>query len=67
MFDRKKISDPMGIVKMLCGWISDWAILQKRDADEKMLMLGAKLIVQVASDAYKAAQGRCFGVLRIQQ
>ena len=44
IFDREKISDPMEIVKMLCGWISDWAILQKRDPEVKMLMLGAKLI-----------------------
>ena len=65
VFDRKMISDPMGIVKMMCGWISDWAVLQKRCPGERMLMLGAKLIVQVASDVYKALQGWHFGVLRV--
>ena len=32
----------MGIVKTMCGWISDSAILQKKDPEEKTLMLGGK-------------------------
>lgn len=32
-------SDPMGVVKMMCGWISDWAVLQKRCPAERMMML----------------------------
>ena len=35
VFERKKITDPMGIVEIMCGWISDWAILQKNDPEEK--------------------------------
>ena len=35
VLDRKNITQPMGIVKMMCGWISDWAILQRKDPEEK--------------------------------
>ena len=51
---------------MMCGWISDWAILQRKDPEERMLMPGARLVEQVASDVYKAKQGWRFGILRIQ-
>ena len=67
VFDRKMISDPMGIVKMMCGWISDWAVLQKRYPGERMLMLGANLIVQVASEVYKSAQGWRYNVPRLHE
>ena len=67
IFDRKKINDPMCIIKMMCSRITDWAILQKKDPEEKMLMLGARLIEQVASEIYRAAQGWRFCVKRLVQ
>ena len=40
IFGRKNINDPYGIIKRMCNWIIDWAVLQRNDPEEKMLMLG---------------------------
>ena len=66
VFGRKNINDPIGIVKRMCSWITDWAILQKKDPGERMLTLGARLIEQAASEIFKASQGWRFGVPRLQ-
>ena len=66
VFDKKKVNDPIGIVKRICCWITDWAILQKKGPGERMLTLGARLIEQVASEIFKASQGWRFGVPRLK-
>lgn len=65
IFDRKKICDPMYVVKLICNWISDWSILQIKEPEGRMLMLGAKVLEQVASEVYRSAQGWRLGVPRL--
>lgn len=55
IFERKKIHDPMDVIKLMCHWTSDWSILQIKKQDQKMLMVGTRLIEQVASDVYRAS------------
>ena len=31
IFDRKWLNDPFGLIKMMCNWILDWAVLQIKD------------------------------------
>ena len=50
----KKMNDPLGLIKLMCNWILDWAVLQIKDPGEKLLMLGARLIEQVASEIYRS-------------
>lgn len=66
IFDRKKMNDPMGLIKLMCNWISDWAVLQIKDPGGRALMLGARLIKQVASEIYRASQGWRIGVQRLE-
>ena len=56
----------MKLVKLTCNWIMDWAVLQRKDPEEKIFMLGARLIEQVASEIYMATQGCRIGVMRLQ-
>ncbi|XP_037438113.1 uncharacterized protein LOC119305788 [Triticum dicoccoides] len=64
---RRAAASGCSLVRTLTGRLGPRQIYKKRCPGERMLMLGTKLIVQVASDVYKAAQGWRFGVLRIQQ
>lgn len=60
------MNDPMGLIKLMCNWISDWAVLQIKDPGGRALMLGARLIKQVASEIYRASQGWRIGVQRLE-
>lgn len=62
---EKKDSDPMILIKLICFYITGWSILQIKEANKEVLMLGARLLEQVASGVYKASQGRRHSVLRI--
>ena len=49
--------DPMTLVRQMCNWILDWSILHEKKLEQKLLMLGAKLIERLASEVYRASQG----------
>lgn len=55
VFNRRKFCDPMVIVKLMCTWINDWAVLQIKDPEVKLLTLGAKLVERVANEVYRAS------------
>lgn len=64
-FNRRNVTDPMTIVKMMCAWIADWSFLQIKEPKSRMLTVGARLLEQVASEAFRASQGWRPGVLRL--
>lgn len=53
--DRKKLCDPMMLLKLMCNWINDWSMLQIKDREAKLLTLGAKLVQQVANEVYRTS------------
>jgi hypothetical protein len=55
----------MILIRIMCNWIADWSVLQRKKLEQKLLQLGAKLIERVASETYKAAQGWRLGVRRL--
>ena len=65
IFRDKLINDPMKLVKLTRNWSVDWAVLQRKNPRQNLLMLGARLIEQVASKVYKASQGWRAGVRRL--
>ena len=65
IFRNKLINDPMKLVKLTCNWIVDWAVLQRKNPGQNLLMLGAKLIEQVASEVYRASHGWRAGAPRL--
>ena len=42
IFNRKKLHDPIVLVKLMCNWISDWSILKIKDAKAKNIDVGSK-------------------------
>ena len=65
IFNTKKIYDPIVLVKLMGNWISIGSILQKKGAKAKMLMLGARLVEQVASEVFRSSRGWRPGVPRL--
>jgi len=49
----------------MVSWIGDWANLQIKEEKKHMLMVGAKLINQVANEFYKPSQPWRPEVLRL--
>lgn len=64
IFERKNITNPMTLVKLMWLLIADWAILHIKEPEGRVLKLGAKLIERVSSEVYRASQGQKLGVLR---
>jgi hypothetical protein len=50
----------------MSNWIVDWSILQIKNPEQKLLMLGAKLVERVASEIYRASQEWRPGVQRLE-
>ena len=43
----------MTLVKLTCNWIVDWSVLQIKNPERRLLMLGVKLIERVANEISK--------------
>ena len=56
----------MIFIRLMCNWIVDWSILQRKKLEERLLQLGAKLIEWVASEVYKATQRWRLAVRRLE-
>lgn len=48
---------------MIARWLNDWAVLQK---NHRKLKWVAGMLDQTENKAFRASQGWCFGVLRLQ-
>ena len=66
IFERKRINDPLGTVKLICNWILDWSILHIKVPERRILQLGTKVVERVASEIFKASQGWRLGVPRLE-
>lgn len=64
-FDKKLPNDPTDVIFSVCHWMDSWAILQKAEADRRRLLLGAKLLRQVANDIFCSKFGWRPGARRI--
>ncbi len=57
-FDKKIWpNDPIELIYLTCRFIENWAILQKSEARQRILMLGAKLARQVAGEVFSSRFG----------
>lgn len=65
IFEKKMISNPMTLIKLMCSWIIDSSVLQIKELGQRVLKLGAKLIERVASENYRASHGWRRGVLQL--
>lgn len=57
IFEKKLYSDPMILIKLICFWVVGWSILQIKEVNKEVLMVGARLLERVASEVYKSSQG----------
>jgi hypothetical protein len=64
-FDKKFPNDPTDVVFFVCHWIESWVPLQKVEVDQRRLLLGAKLIRQVANEIFNSKYGLRGGARRI--
>lgn len=63
-FENKLPCDPIDVVFLTCHWIETWAVLQKSEANQEGLLLGARIIRQVASEIFNSKFGWYTGTRR---
>jgi hypothetical protein len=57
-FGKNHLLDPSNIIFLCCFWLDSWATRQKKK-EQKMVVLGSKLIRKTASEAFGRALGWC--------
>jgi hypothetical protein len=57
-FGKNHLLDPSNIIFLCCFWLDSWAIRQKKK-EQRMVVLGSKLIRKTASEAFGRALGWC--------
>lgn len=56
-FNNARLTSPFGVVKLLCYWLNNWSVLQRREASQSLLRWGIRLIEQVAREIFEASRG----------
>jgi hypothetical protein len=56
-FENKLPNDPTDVIFSVCHWLESWIPLQRLEEDQRKLLLGAKLIRQVASEIFNSKDG----------
>jgi hypothetical protein len=55
--EKSHLLDPSNIIFLCCFWLDSCAIRQKKE--QRMVVLGSKLIRKTASEAFERALGWC--------
>lgn len=58
--------DPIETVFLACNWTENWVVLQKLEANRRRLVLGARLIKQVASEVFSSRHSWRPGARRLK-